>query len=195
MNGYEAYKVYVALKNHFNSPSYDYFKYEGKVRAGYQAFERRNDKHFFDILAKHKDPERYILANIVEHDPNIWASQIANEQEAERNYRKWLGRNESLTYVFTNDLDALDQNFNDNIIVQDGQHPKLLKYVIQKRVSIETLIILNTLCSFFKYWSRNINEDIIWPKYKSLAKKYAPFVKFDKDKMKRIVVDKFHGLE
>lgn len=195
MTGFDAYKIYIALKNHFNSSSYDYFKYEGKTRASYKAFLKRNDKHFFDILARQKNIEKYILSNIVEKDPNVWASQIANEQEAEENFKRWTGRTESLTYIFKNELDKLDENFNSNIVVIDGQHPKLLKLVIQKQFSIEGMIILNDLCAFFRYWSRNIEEDIIWPKYKNLAKKYKPFLKFDPIKMKKIVVDKFSVIE
>lgn len=195
MNGFEAYKKYVALKNHFNSPSYDYFKYGGKTKANYGSFEKRNDKHFFDILAKHKDVEKFIIANIVEDNPNVWVSQIASEQQAEHCYRKWLGRVESLTYNFKNDLDVLSDDFNKNIIVEDGQHPLLLKYVIHKKVSLETLVILNVLAKFFKYWSRNIHEDIIWPKYKILAKKYLPFITFDAEKMRKIVVDRFKDIE
>lgn len=195
MTGFDAYKIYIALKNHFNSSSYDYFRYEGKTRASYKAFLKRNDKHFFDILARQKNIEKYILSNIVEKDPNVWASQIANEQEAEENYKRWMGRTESLTYVFKNELDKLDDDFNSNIIVVDGQHPKLLKLVIQRQFSIEGMIILNELCGFFRYWSRNIEEDIIWPKYKNLAKKYKPFLKFDPIKMKKIVVDRFSIIE
>lgn len=191
MTGFDAYKIYVALKNHFNSQTYDYFKYQGKTRASYKSFLNRNDKHFFEILAKHKNVEKYILSNIIEKDPNVWASQIANEQEAEENYRKWMRRTESLTYIFKNELEKLDDDFNNNIVVIDKQHPPLLKQVLRKDVSIETLIILNDLCGFFRYWTKNIEENIIWPKYKSIAKKYRPFIAFEHDKMKAIVVDKF----
>ena len=37
----EAYQTYLAIKNHFSSPSYDYFKYQGKVKVNSQSFEKR----------------------------------------------------------------------------------------------------------------------------------------------------------
>jgi len=191
MNGYEAYKLYVAMKNHFNSQTYDFFKYGGKTRASLAAFEKRNDKHFFNVLAKHKDCQNYILANIVEGGPDIWVGDIANEQQAESNYLKWKARTESLTYNFTNELDNLLPAFDDNLKVEDGQHPYLLKLVIQKSISLETLVILNDLCGFFKYWSRNIIDPVVWPRYKMLTKKYRPFVPFDNQKTRIIVVNKF----
>lgn len=191
MNGYEAYKLYVAMKNHFNSQTYDYFKYGGKTRASLAAFEKRNDRHFFNVIAKHKDVQNYILANIVEEGADLWVGNIANEQQAEENYKKWKMRTESLTYHFTNDLDKLLPDYNDNLLVEQGQHPHLLKLAMGKTVSIETLVILNDICGFFRYWSRNIIDPVVWPRYKMLVKKYRPFVTFDSTKMKKIVVDRF----
>jgi hypothetical protein len=195
MTGYEAYKMYVALKNHFNSDTYDYFRYGGKTRANVQSFETRHDKYFFNKLAKHKDTERFVLANIVEDNPNVWVGDLANEQQAENNYKTWLKRQESLSYVFTNDLDNLSPSYNDNLVVEGSNHPLLLKLLMQKKVSLETIVILNDLCGFFRHWNRKIEEDVIWPMVYKKCKKYRPFLKFDKDKLKQIVVDKFSTMK
>lgn len=193
MTGYEAYKLYVALKNHFNSDTYDFFRYGGKTRANIKSFEIRNDKYFFAKLAKHKDTERYIVANIIEDNPNVWVGDLANEQAAEDNYKRWLARQESLTYNFQNDLDKLDPVYNANLVVEGSNHPLLLKMYIQKKVSIETLVVLDDLCGFFRHWNKKIEEDIIWPMVYKKCKKYKPFLRYDKDKLKQIVVDKFQG--
>lgn len=195
MTGYEAYKLYVALKNHFNSDTYDYFRYGGKTRANVKSFEMRHDKYFFNKLAKHKDTERFVLANIVEDNPNVWVGDLANEQQAESNYKTWLKRQESLSYVFTNDLDNLSPIYNDNLVVEGSNHPLLLKLLIQKKVSLETIVILNDLCGFFRHWNKKIEEDVIWPMVYKKCKKYRPFLKFDKDKLKQIVVDKFSTMK
>ena len=50
--GYNAYKTYVALKNHFKSDSYDYFKYKGKARVKEETFLKRKDKFFFEKIRK-----------------------------------------------------------------------------------------------------------------------------------------------
>jgi len=195
MTGYEAYKLYVALKNHFNSDTYDYFRYGGKTRANVRSFETRHDKYFFNKLAKHKDTERFVLANIIEDNPNVWVGDLANEQQAENNYKTWLKRQESLSYVFTNDLDNLSPSYNDNLVVEGSNHPLLLKLLIQKKVSLETLVVLDDLCGFFRHWNRKIEEDVIWPMVYKKCKKYRPFLKFDKDKLKQIVVDKFSTIK
>lgn len=187
--------MYVALKNHFNSDTYDYFRYGGKTRANVKSFEMRHDKYFFNKLAKHKDTERFVLANIVEDNPNVWVGDLANEQQAELNYKTWLKRQESLSYVFTNDLDNLSPAYNDNLVVEGSNHPLLLKLLIQKKVSLETLVVLNDLCGFFRHWNKKIEEDVIWPMVYKKCKKYRPFLKFDKDKLKQIVVDKFSTMK
>lgn len=190
MTGYEAYKLYVALKNHFNSDSYDFFKYGGKTRASVKSFEMRHDKYFFSKLAKHKDVQRYILANIIQDNPNVWVGDLANEQRAEDNYKEWLARQESLTYTFRSDVEYLAPIFDDNFIVKEGQHPYLLKLFIHNKISIETLIIINDYCSFFSLWNKRIEEDIVWPSIHRKCVKYKPFLRYDKARLKQILVDK-----
>ena len=62
---YEAYVKYLALKSHFSDKNYDYFKYNGKVKAWRATFEQRKDKYFFYKLSKKKDPVEYLVANFV----------------------------------------------------------------------------------------------------------------------------------
>jgi hypothetical protein len=62
---YEAYKDYLALRNHFNNEKYDYFLYNGKVSGSVASFEKRKDRFFFEKLAKHRDPHGLMVANFV----------------------------------------------------------------------------------------------------------------------------------
>jgi len=187
--GYVAYKQYVALKNHFTSPYYDYFKYGGAVKAGRSTFEKRNDKFFFCKLAKKKDVRGFLIANFV--DNTRWIGDVVTDSNGDKVYSQWLGRQQSLQYVFENDLEKLDSNFDSNVVVTDGQYPKLLKIALRKEVAVETVVILNSLCKFFKHWSRNIEDQIIWPSFKFKCNKYKPFIEFDQERFKKIVVDKF----
>lgn len=191
MNGFQTYKMYVALKNHFTSTTYDYFRYNGKTRASIKTYEARKDKYFFEKLARKRDVQDFILANIIEQGATVWVGDLANEQQAEENYRHWVKRQQSLTYMFTNDLDKLDPNYDKNIIVVDGQHPPLLKSVIQHDINLETLVVLNEMCSFTRHWNKRIEDKVIWPVLYMKCKKYRPFLKFDKDKLKEIVISKF----
>ena len=65
MTGYEAYKEYLALKNHFTLDNYDYIKYNGRVSASESSFLKRKDKFFFTKLGKKFDGEelKYFLVS------------------------------------------------------------------------------------------------------------------------------------
>jgi hypothetical protein len=63
---FSAYVKYLAFKRHFTTDSYDYFKYNGKVRASIDSFQSRNDSFFFLKLARKDDYENIILANMIE---------------------------------------------------------------------------------------------------------------------------------
>lgn len=187
---FEAYRNFLALKMHFNS-DYDYIKYNGKVSATPQSFDTRKDKYQFYKLSKHKDPLKYLVANFVDGDLK-WIGDIHSD-ESEKTYNNWLKRQQSLTYVFEQDLNKLLTNFNDNVIVKNGQHPYLLKQYLRREISIETIIILNDILGFFGHWNKKIEDSVLWPSiYKKLVK-YKPFFHYDAFKCRDILKTKFAG--
>jgi hypothetical protein len=68
MNGYSAYTLFLAMKQHFTTSSYDYYRFNGKVRASQGSFEKRKDKYFFEKLGKVQDPQQRVLANMLKDD-------------------------------------------------------------------------------------------------------------------------------
>ena len=192
MDAFEAYKVYVALKNHFTSTTYDFFKYEGRTKAGHRSFEKRPDKYFFHKLAKRKDVVDYLVANFVYDDnTSAWIGNLLNNEQSDKYYNKLVKNRESLSYVFGGDLDKLDSDFDSNFQVTEGQHPKLLKLYLRQEINIETMIILDDLVGYMKKWNKRIDEGILWPSVYLKCKKFRPFFRYDRDKMKQIVLDKF----
>jgi hypothetical protein len=187
MTDYEAYKTYCALKRHFQSQTYDYFKYNGKVKASYATFEKRPDRFFFTKLAKHKDIIGFLVANFAIEDK--WVGDLVNEQLAEKAYKDWLKRKESLSYVFKGDIGKLD-GLIDSLKVIDNQHPILLKKYLSKEISAETLIIINHIQRYFGYWSKNMKNDPIWNEQKNKLLKLAPFVEYN-DKYKGMLIEQF----
>lgn len=191
MDAFQAYKTYLALKNHFNSKTYDYFKYNGRTRASLLTFEKRSDRYFFHKLAKRGDCINYLVSNFLEGD--CWVGDLVNEQTAEKTYRKWKRRIESLSYVYKNDLDNLKENFNSNLIVEDGQYPFLLKQYLRKNISPETILLIDDLTGCFKMWNKKIEEKILWPSTYLKLKKYRPFFTIDLKKYKVLTLEKFNG--
>jgi hypothetical protein len=188
-DAFAIYIYYLALKRHFTT-DYDFFKYNGKVKSSQQAFENRKDKFFFYKLSKRKDAKEFILANMIA-EPTLWVGDMLDNERAEEIFQEWTKRQQSLSYVFKNDLSELNPDFNSNILVKDGQHPYLLKLYNMKRVNTETLVIIDDLVGNFSYWEKKIADPIIFPSINRLVGKVKPFIQYDRTKMKTILIDMF----
>ena len=187
MNGYDLYCVYQAIKLHFNSENYNFFHYDGKTRVSIDAFQKRRDKFLFHRLArKYRDEEMvpFLVANFVHSDDN-WTKSLL-EDEAEETYRDWKRTTDSMSKVYTEDLQkiATKDNFNDLFKVEEGQFPKLLVLFMQKEVTMETMVILNNIFDFIKIWDKKITDDIIYPKVSRKIRKYGAFLAVNVDKYK-----------
>lgn len=192
MTGFEAYKLYLALKNHFNSKTYDYFKYNGAIKAKIESFENRKDKYFFTKLSKRKDVLGFLVSLFVYGKKDLWIGDIVRNEEQEEIFLKWKKVKESITYVFENDLDLLKEDFKENFVIEEGQHPHLLKLLLGEHIHIETFIILNDIIRFVPGWNKKLVDDHIWSDIRLKCKKYHPFMKYDKQKCINIIVDKYN---
>lgn len=188
-DAFEAYIVYVALKRHFTTDSYDYFKYNGKVKASVDSFLKRKDKILFAKLAKGKQSyltEFLVSAFIV--NPNIWIGELLSEG-AEQNYKEWKKRQESLTYQFKTEIDFLrDYDTPDSFqeffsAPTDGSHPKPFTMLMKGELSLETYIILDMILTFTKRYDK-IYSDPLYKEKQRLCKKYQPFLEVNLQKMK-----------
>ena len=194
MTPFEVYKEYIALKNHFTKPHYDYTKYNGKTNVNINAFESRKDKLFFQKLAKHPDVHNFLIANLSENE-KYWIRDLAYSEEAEKTYKEWLKRQQSLSYTFKQDLSKLDENFDSNFVCKKNQHPILLRKFLAKEISLETLCLLLDFTGAKKYWDKKLEYDMVYDMMKIKIEKYLPFIKCDKDKIRKITLDYFSDLE
>jgi hypothetical protein len=188
VNGYDLYVLYNSIKLHFNSEQYNFFQYDGKTRVSIDAFQKRRDKFLFHRLArKYRDEEMvpFLVANFVHSDDN-WTKSLL-EEEAEETYQDWKRRTDSMSKIYEEDLRKIcpePKEFNQLFEVKDGQFPKLLVALLQKEVTIETLVILNNIFRFIPIWDKKISDDIIYPKVSRKIRKYGAFLAVNVDKYK-----------
>ena len=110
----------------------------------------------------------------------------------ENNYVEWKKRIESLKYIFEQDMNILLNqvtDFNNLFIVENGQHPILFRNYLSKRISIETMIILNKLVDYQKDWDKNIQETVVWPTHKKILKNYDSLLTFNETEYKMVVIN------
>src|SRR5210317_618969 len=171
-DGFSVYKTYLAIKLHFSSPKYDYAKYEGKINAKLDTFTSRNDRYFFHKLSKkYKEDEivDFFVSNFAKND-KVWSKQLL-EDEYNNTYLRIRKYKESVNYHFRSDCSLLNDrfisdgiSFNDGFISDNGQHPRVLRLLIQGKIDSQTAVILDSVLSYSKTWNKTIKEKVVWPK-------------------------------
>ena len=108
------------MKSHFTNRKYDFFKYGGKSRATITSFNKRKDKYWFEKTSRKYTDQQildFLLSNFLSTDnpQNLWIGEIINS--GERNYAEWMRRQQSLTYLFKEQLNELLSSKNLNEVL------------------------------------------------------------------------------
>ena len=190
---FESYKLYNALKLHFETDGYDAIKYHFKTSIKPTSFFKRKDKFFFAKLAKTYEDElkEFYIANF-KNDVK-YVGDMLNEG-GERYYRDHKKIMESLTYQFQTDINKLydmDVPFDSLLEAEENNHPLIIKLWMQEDILLETVVILDSLLGFVERENKKITDTIIWPDIYRKIMKYKPFVKFDRDKCLNLLKDTF----
>ena len=181
------------MKAHFGKGDYDYVKFGGKSKVSRESFWKRKDRIFFVSLSRKYNAylidsiDDYLLANFIVENKG-WIGNFSD-----KNYYEWKDRMSRLTQIFKNEITPLLANFKDDgkylFAVPKGSHPKLLKEYLGKRISLETMIILDKLMDYSSKWDKQMKDDIIWPKTKKLISDYKKFLTFEEKECKMILIN------
>ena len=183
MQPIDVYLMYCAMKAHFDKGDYDFVKYNGKSKVSRDSFYKRNDRIFFvKLTRKYKSKENiqdYLLANFLKY-PKGWVGKFHED-----NYTEWQKRIQSLTYTFKSEIEPiLDSKL---IAISENKHPKLLKEYLGKRVSLESMMILDSILGFSHTWNIKLKDDYTWKDVSKLMNDYKSFLKFDVSKFKFVL--------
>lgn len=197
MTAYEAFSLYHAIKLHFNSESYDFFKYNGKAHLSIDNFEKRKDKYYFYKLSrKFVDKDRYVrflVSNFV-YNEKLWVGDLLTEEAEQYDLirEKIL---QSMTYTFEEDCRNLFSNHKNpnEILKTSGEYPILLTKMFQGEIQLESFCILNMILNFLPSWDKKISDNIRYPIFSLRVKKYTCFLPRDlakyKDILKKVIYD------
>tara|TARA_R110001592_G_scaffold330744_1_gene613034 strand:- start:319 stop:903 length:585 start_codon:yes stop_codon:yes gene_type:complete len=175
MQAVDVYLMYCALKAHFKG-GYDYHRFSGQTKVSRDSFWKRKDRIFFVKLASKygkNDGEvlNYLVSNFVKNREGY----IANFNK--ENYEDWLQRKKMFYELFSQEMQPLVKNFEPLFECKNEQHPILLKEYLGKRVSLETMIILDELVEFSEKWNKELVwDDFVWPDVKKLMNNYKGFL-------------------
>ena len=197
--GFDVYKTYLAVKLHFASDTYDYYKYDGKVNAKLDTFTKRKDRYFFHKLSTRyaeTDILDFFVANFLADSKRWIGNLLANDgRDVYLDYKK---RKEAFAYHFkqecvtiASDLGRRNISFNDGFIPPNGQHPRILRLLIQRKISYQTAVVLDHFLGFTKNWDKEITEKVVWPEISLKVSRVKPFVNFNATECKLIMKDTF----
>ena len=186
----DAYRCYLALKNHFTKEKYDYHKYRGKVRATNKAFYKRKDRFWFEKFARQKDDkevEEFFVSNFVyTTDPGtMWIGEMI--KEGEDRYIDWKKKIQSLSYIFKEEVNSLfEQNTLNEVFDCSKGHPPILKSYLGGNTSLETMVICDKILGYRENFDKKLN-DPVWETVSRKIKKYDPFINIDVPNYKKIL--------
>ena len=186
----DAYRCYLAMKNHFTKDKYDYIKYRGKVRATNEAFYKRKDRFWFEIFARQKSDkeiEDFFVANFTScTDPeSLWIGEMIKDGEGR--YQDWQKKLQSLSYMFKEDCEKLfTDNKIDDVFDCSKGHPIVLKKFLGGNISLETLVIYDRILGYTKNFDKKL-QDPVWETVSRRVRKYSPFINIDVFRYKKIL--------
>ena len=186
----DAYRCYLALKNHFTKDHYDYIKYRGKTRASNAAFYKRKDRFWFEKFARQKNDkeiEEFFVSNFIySTDPStVWIGEMIKEGEGR--YQEWQKKVQSLTYVFKEETESLFENKKiDDMFDCSKGHPPILKSYLGGDISLESMVIYDRILGYGKDFDKRL-KDPVWETVSRKIKKYSPFLNIDVSRYKKIL--------
>ena len=197
-SAFAAYQMFLALKQHFSKGNYDYFRYNGKIKANMNSFQLKKDKYFYEKVSRNYNPKELIgffVSNLVSN-PDVWIGELARDKECERVYLEWKKKKQALTYVFKNDIQGIvRENFDGLFVGNSSEHPELLNLYTEGTIALETLIGIDLVVGCFKDWNAFLSDDIIWQDLFHLCSCYLPFLDYNEDtkkKFRTVLREEFH---
>jgi len=186
--GFGSFLLFMALRTHFTTEKYNFFQMNGRVRATKQSYEKRNDRWFFEKIGKKYDAKElrdFYISNLLE-DKN-YITDFVNE-ESNHIFMEYNKRQQSLSYTFKNDLNIIFENdLKQPFEVYRDKYPSLIMLFLQKKICLETLVILDDFTGFSNKFDKHYTDDFIWPRISRKINKYRDFLKYDKAKIKNIL--------
>jgi len=194
MEPYDVYKYYMAMKLHFESDSYEAPKYNFKTSAKPQSFFKRRDKYHFAKLGRKFDEPKELIDFFTAQFTAADKTWVGDMLQDEDKYTEWQRRQQSLSYSFEQDINKLAEEIDtfDEMLKARGEgnnnYPLVIEKFLQDEISLETVVILDRLTGFMRRADRTISETIVWPDLSKRIRKYGLLLRFDKDRMRQVVL-------
>lgn len=196
MNGFKAYRYYIAIKLHFTKDGFNVFENRGNVKGSFETFNARNDSYLFEKMGRkfEKDSEiiQFFVSNMVQGD----ASTIYNDAVAAENFKQWLAWKESITYNFKEDLHKIELEAEKNGYSVDeifnctlNDFPIIIKLYLGKQINPISMAIITDIYEPAGEWLNNPTLSLVLEQEIRTLYKMKGFFKYDKEKLEKYFYD------
>ena len=170
----EAAEITQAVKVHFApGSSYDFFKYEGKLRRKKGKVDQSIKWNMVKFCREFTEIEfPYFCALTFYNNPKLWMKRLF-EKEHVQTFRDWQVRQTKRVDLLKSELSGL------NIIElgkkKDRSYPKLFS-MIGEKIGTDRFVILDTYLGITKYWDYELKGDFAYSHWVGRYRKFRPFV-------------------
>lgn len=188
MTQFDAYILYLAIRQHFERASYDAIKYRFKVNAKQTSLDVRKDKYMFHKLSKADDPQALLVSNLV-HKPDTWIGSIVGNQEAKERCDAYLRRRSSFGYWLKTELSKYESP--DDLLEINNGNAKLFELIVSTDYGYDLAAALNQAYKFLPYWRDEMSFNPIASQICDRIEKYMPFLPEEQQDLRKLIRDKF----
>ena len=102
VHGQQVYATYLAFKQHFSNPNFDFFQYDGKVKVKEETYQQSRGFWFCETLARKltdQEVKEYMLASFVsaEQPSKVWLDVI--KRDGRNHWLVWQKLQSGLSYT------------------------------------------------------------------------------------------------
>lgn len=181
---FRAFQVYMAIKFHFTTKSYDFFKFNGKTKgSNLDVFENRKDRFFFTKVSKivksEDDLVDFMVANTL--DGRKFIGDYISEDGIE-SYNTYQKEKQSATYTIKGDIEKLFDSVENPAILfryEKNGYPRIVEQYLSGDLSKFTLPALDNHIKFTEVFDQKYGDDVIWMKISMEIRKLKPFIEYN----------------
>lgn len=188
---FNVYCVFMAIKLHFTSPSFNYADYGPMTNYKFETFyAKEGPRKQFAKLARRFECsqsevlENYIIANFIKN-PKTWVTTLLTRQ-AQANYDEYRQLHENFSYNFTEKFEQLvvpqmkehGVGFMEYLKGKTDQpgHTPMMTDIIRKVYPVWFIIAINKVTGFLKAYETQFAGDVFWESEAKMLKKIDQLV-------------------
>ena len=181
MEPYDAYKIHVAIKEHFWS-KYDMekwpyafkdkYKWGNAISIPYRIFENKQGMiPMFNMVCDLWKKNEFIAMSVANAVNGCKKCGMPYGLESQQVFKEWVARRDRIGYQLGQDLKTI-VNAEEKLMGTNTDHPVEIRLLLGKHIKIESVVILNQILPIVDDYTR----DLIIGDTCLLIKRYAPFL-------------------